>query len=127
MVEFNIASNKIGGKFPISIDDKSFSLLDTSNNRITGMFNFKVYPIDNQSVIKLEVNRLSGAFNVVCMEKFSTVSNLNGNLISCNTLPQNDKNINTYSCGSQNLQNSMITWCVFFLFSFAFYYLIKLK
>ena len=58
-----------------------------------------------------DINRVSGHLNVVSLESYAQpVYALRGNLISCKTLPNNDVDIDDYSCGSNALENSMYFW-----------------
>ena len=64
-------------------------------------------PMSQISVMKTIVNRISGPLEVEALDQFETLEVLNGNLISCSTLPSSDAYVSKYFCGTRNLEISL--------------------
>ena len=79
-------------------------------------------PEDSQtSTFQAVVNRLSGSLKVSALEVYASINILQGNVFNCETIPENDEKVSTYSCGSINLTYSAIGF-VISLGIFIFYY-----
>ena len=106
-------SNRFYGPLPPISRGQIVTVLDFSNNHFAGTMNsafIDFVPNRNSSSIKTNVNRLSGPVPISILNMFSTIDVLNGNVFSCGTIPQNDPNKDSYSCGSNNLQNAAYFW-----------------
>jgi hypothetical protein len=56
------------------------------------------------------------------IEAYNKVTVLNSNVFSCGTLPENDHDIDTYKCGSSNLENAIYVWlAMIFVFAIIFW------
>ena len=91
-----------------------------SNNRITGKMDLSIFPLTSKATFDASVNRLSGPLQVVALDQFYSLSVLNGNVISCSTLPHQDVFFDRYFCGTKNLEISLYMWlCVSIVSSIA--------
>lgn len=116
--ELGINSNRIYGELPLFFNNKKIRVFDISRNFITGYLHVDISPPDktaasaDPSIYKAEVNRLSGTLLMSSVNKYTDISVLNGNLMSCDTRPAGDIHAISYICETSNLQYSVITWCV---------------
>ena len=111
--ELSIGNNRFRGTIPTGIYDRhKMSVFDISNNFIEGSLDHvDLIPASDSATFMADINRVSGHLNVVSLESYAQpVYALRGNLISCKTLPNNDVDIDDYSCGSNALENSMYFW-----------------
>jgi Leucine-rich repeat (LRR) protein len=122
LVSLTLSHNYLSGKIPLWLQEKSMLHLDLSHNKLTGdatgfkhqeSFNSSslVFEWSNQSLNKnltLSVNRLSGNLPS-SFGKYADLDILSGNLFGCDSLPKNDANIESLSCGSEQYDQSMIS------------------
>jgi hypothetical protein len=117
------AHNKITGTIPNPLQGRSFLQLDLSFNKLTGTYDKLNGLSDEDSSLVLEVNRLSGWFPSSSSTNSSSSSSnatsifgelnaLRGNLFSCQNIPGEDVYSEDYSCGSENLEFSLISCIV---------------
>ena len=116
-------NNLIGGELPSLINISTATVVDISNNRISGRLNLDVAEFENQSMYNADFNRLSGPLNKPLFEEFDKAAVLKGNIMSCSSLPANDEYIDTYICETLELQIAVITWavCAFSFFMVILY------
>jgi hypothetical protein len=106
-----LSNNFISGTIPKSYFDARLYKLDLSTNKIRGHLNTLLF---KNLTVKLSGNRISGTVP----EDYSLVHDvdiLNGNLFECQSnsdLPRHDENAKEYTCGSNQLDYSLITWFV---------------
>lgn len=109
--DLSLSHNMMSGSILPSILD--IAKLDLSFNRFNGEYDNRANKTHDLS-INLEINRLSGMLPVSQLDTMSThygsVRVLNGNIFSCNTIPENDHNSNRYVCGSRNLNLSLFVF-----------------
>ena len=102
---------------------RSFLQLDLSYNKLTGTYDNWNGLSDEDSSLVLEVNRLSGWFpsfsstnssgsSSSATSIFGELNALRGNLFSCHYIPDEDVYSEDYSCGSENLEFSLISCIV---------------
>ena len=134
LVDLSLSNNQLTGTIPISIQTHEFNVqLLLSNNQLTGTLinDFMITSI--QQKLSLTINRLSGSLpnSFYYNSPTFTIDVLNGNLFSCkkeNSLPSTDPSHQSYTCGSNNLNNSIATFLIplaFFLIFSIFIYLIR--
>ena len=111
--ELSISSNRLSGRPSLPQNFLSFKVFDISNNRFIGYLDGNIKSTgDPGNMIKANVNRISGRLNTNSIKTFDDISVLNGNLISCSTLPSKDSGLNTYVCETNDLETAVIVWCV---------------
>jgi hypothetical protein len=136
LINLTLAHNYLTGTIPRSIQMKRFVSLDLSYNKLSGESNFHLQNMSamiaasNGSLspfsLILDVNRLSGQLSHDHYGRYSHLNILSGNIFSCNFLPKNDDSSTSYSCGSNEFDQSIFTFCALaslFLF-FTMVYLI---
>jgi hypothetical protein len=116
LTELSISYNRIRGHIPRSFFTHRWVSMDISFNKFEGQLeNFNLPSVNGTTSYSLTENRLSGLIPDV----FNSISNLNlleGNMFDCpirngmNVLPENDPGAQSYSCGSQNVNNSLNIW-----------------
>jgi Leucine-rich repeat (LRR) protein len=116
LTELSISYNRIRGHIPRSFFMHRWVSMDISFNKFEGQLENFNFPSANATTsYSLTENRLSG----MIPDTFNSISNLNlleGNMFDCavrngmNVLPKNDPGAHSYSCGSQNVNNSLIIW-----------------
>jgi Leucine-rich repeat (LRR) protein len=126
-----LSHNRLEGSIPESILFHSWKNLDLSVNKLSGKLDQKMNAASNESSkLSLSINRLSGLVQPD-FEGFSSVDILEGNLFDCVTdvsgnraLPENDPQVDSYSCGSNSANDSVYVFlvvlgnlCLFFLWS----------
>ena len=122
MTELNIASNKFSGTISSNLSQAKFGVFDISNNRFSGFLDHKIMRVSkslsNSTKFLAYVNRISGFLQSDSINMYDTVSVLDGNKISCSTLPGNDelttKYKRSYDCETRNLLVSISLWCSVF-------------
>ena len=126
----NIAHNSIKGTISNELGSLKFIEFDVSHNKIEGTLDkLKGSQQEPSSSIHCQNNRLSGDVNLEAVNNFSEVNILSENIFGCKSnseLPSKDPNKYDYSCGSNNLDNSIIIWFVMSgivgIISLAIYY-----
>ena len=124
IIELNINTNRFHGTVPAFFSNATMNVFDISRNTFTGVYSIYTQPQASlpqgfNSLLKTDVNRLSGKVEVFATENYQTVSVLEGNIIECPG-PSSDTNFHSYSCGSQLLEYSIYTWLVCFSLSVVF-------
>ena len=114
------AHNHLTGTIPAHIRDMNCTYLDLSYNKFNGKHIYtpaaSVSSTDTETVLRLEVNRLSGPIPSETDIPFSQLGELKllrDNLFSCNNIPSEDEDSQDYSCGSQNLNLSIYLFLAF--------------
>eukprot|EP00602_Paraphysomonas_sp_CaronLab_P011046 CAMPEP_0185021922 /NCGR_PEP_ID=MMETSP1103-20130426/4621_1 /TAXON_ID=36769 /ORGANISM="Paraphysomonas bandaiensis, Strain Caron Lab Isolate" /LENGTH=1297 /DNA_ID=CAMNT_0027553721 /DNA_START=274 /DNA_END=4167 /DNA_ORIENTATION=+ len=111
LVDLHLEHNHLSGIIPESIQQKHFANLSMQYNRISGTVDRLLQKhtsnqeFDISSSINLEVNRLSGHSSPYTLY-VGYLNILHGNTFSCQNLPENDENVNKYSCESMSLNNA---------------------
>ena len=108
----SIDSNHLSGSLPAELNGKLIQYFDISSNHFSGtMDKSQIVPVLPQnSVYKSNNNRLSGPVLTDGLYMFSSINVLRGNIISCSTLPRNDPDLASYSCGSSDYEFSIYFW-----------------
>jgi Leucine-rich repeat (LRR) protein len=115
LTDLTISHNTLTGTIPVAFQEKYWSNLDLSYNKITGTLSSSSFTAldDQNSTLYLEVNRLSGSVPSALLD-LDTINLLNGNIFSCepngNDLPTNDPDYNSYSCGSNTVNGLLYFW-----------------
>jgi hypothetical protein len=118
LTDLDLSYNILTGTVPLFIQNKNtWEEVDLSSNQLTGILVENAFPnINNnseRSSLKLSVNRLSGTIpsNLLSLDN---VNILDGNMFACNydrsLLPDNDPNIDHYSCGSELVNLVLYFW-----------------
>lgn len=101
----NVGFNRISGTISNYLLSQRYSVFDVSFNKITGtLMNFDndTQSRDDATVFRSKVNRLSGDIPLIRFRNFSTLDILNGNIFSCDYIPEEDVHSSKYICGSKN-------------------------
>lgn len=111
-VHFFTAHNQISGTIPTSLQGRPFLKLDLSFNKLTGTYDDRNDGASQNVSLVLEVNRLSGWFPSPPTNRSasSELNVLRGNLFSCEYIPSEDVYSDDYSCGSEDLEQSLYCW-----------------
>jgi hypothetical protein len=124
----DLSFNVLTGIIPDEIWTKNFTTLSLANNRLGGTIpNFVTNHYSRPGTsIAVDVNRLSGSIptNLLDAEEISV---LNGNMFSCgdtligsiSALPKNDPMVDTYECGSDYTDGSLLATFVAFIVSIS--------
>jgi Leucine-rich repeat (LRR) protein len=116
-----LSHNHLTGTIPLMIQTHHFLSLDLSFNQFIGgvsrMFEASTPDSSVSSTIKLEVNRLSGEIlsghgDVTKHQSNLSLNILEGNIFSCQSLPSGDQHSLTYSCGSNEFDQSIIIFTI---------------
>jgi Leucine-rich repeat (LRR) protein len=106
-----LSHNYLSGTIPLWLQQKNISHLDLSHNKLIGTVDgFTTPPRGPQSsglVLTLSVNRLSGQLSK-SLETYHSLDILSGNLFGCTSVPNNDQNSKSWSCGSEEYDQSMM-------------------
>jgi Leucine-rich repeat (LRR) protein len=125
LVDINLSNNHLSGSIPSSFQKRGqFQKLILSENKFSGVLlpDFQLIN-SSEAVVNMRVNRLSGIIPAAFFETENSIDILSGNLFGCtsghaeaqdgvNGLPAGDPTSSQYSCGSNNFNNSLITWIV---------------
>ena len=107
-----VAHNKLSGTIPSSLQSKTFAKLDLSYNKFRGTAHDFRFDNDTDGSLVLEVNRLSGRFPTVGNGGTAKLNALRGNLFSCHNIPETDISHADYTCGSEDLDASLILYAI---------------
>jgi Leucine-rich repeat (LRR) protein len=111
-----LGSNQLTGTIPVTFQRHSFLQLDLSVNRFSGTLDGDLFVNRTATVYDLSVNRLSGQIPNSLYGTFSanTINVLKGNLFGCrqDNVPASDISHASYSCGSLDLEYSLLAWFV---------------
>jgi hypothetical protein len=102
LVNLSFAHNYLSGMIPSALIEHNFTSLDLSYNKLHGYVhnvNHISYNSRRNNILYLSVNRLSGAIPDF-ITYYDTVDILSGNIFGCHNVISNDKNSDTYICGS---------------------------
>lgn len=104
------AHNRLSGTIPSSFTRaQDFEYLDLSYNKLRGRYPNAPATGSNSSVIYLEINRLSGRFpSIPISTEIGHLNALRGNLFACGNIPQQDEHSESYTCGSEELDASLL-------------------
>lgn len=110
--DLNLAHNRLSGTIPSSFQHYgNFDKLDLSNNKLSGTLSSSFLVSNSQLMLNMSLNRLSGDIPSSFMHA-PGVSVLNGNLFACanGQLPDSDSEDSKYTCGSDELNYSILAW-----------------
>jgi hypothetical protein len=106
--QLSVSHNLLSGEIPYNV--RNIKAIDLSFNKITGEYSDSI-TITNESVVKLEINRISGKLPAEELNNAMSVKVLHGNMIDCGTIPVDDEIYkNDYICGSRMFDISIILW-----------------
>jgi hypothetical protein len=117
LTDVTLSHNNLVGTVPDSFQQKYWWNLDLSYNKIAGTLSSSSFSGLNSinSSLSLEVNRLSGEVPSALLD-LESISILNGNIFECNlqgsNLPVHDPDYNSYSCGSDSVNDVLYLWLV---------------
>jgi hypothetical protein len=121
LTELVLSSNSLTGDVPNEFFTSNISTLDLSLNRFQGTIPGNAFTSTTGNVtIKLHNNRLSGSFPASLLNlPPNQVNILEGNMFSCHTdrkdLPENDPKYDSYICGSDSTNISLIAFGAVFI------------
>lgn len=108
-----LAHNQITGYVPLSMQRRSWQILDLSYNKLSGTLTSDFHVQDTNASVGLDINRLSGDVPVA-LQHMRNVTILNGNIFSCGYrsqgLPDADSSYEQYQCGSNSVNVMLIVW-----------------
>ena len=118
LIDLSLSNNQLSGTIPLAFQTHRFQTqLLLSNNRLSGILidNFNIST--NQQKLSLSINRLSGQLPSSFYDNFQnfSIDVLEGNLFGCknqNDLPITDPSHQSYTCGSNNLNDSIATFLI---------------
>ncbi len=107
--------NNLEGYMPNFILENQFDTIDLSRNKIAFSINSNISVIhrlpnqSNSTSINFRINRLSGKIPYKVLDSYSKIDVLEGNNFDCKPkdLPSTDPSSNTYTCGSETLDNTL--------------------
>jgi Leucine-rich repeat (LRR) protein len=114
--DLDLSYNTLTGTIPLFFQNKpNWVEVNLASNHLTGLLIENAFPNNNEGSfsLKLSVNRLSGTLpsNLLSLDN---VNILDGNMFACNydrsLLPDNDPNIDHYSCGSELVNLVLYFW-----------------
>eukprot|EP01031_Cornospumella_fuschlensis_P026608 gene26609-32157_t len=112
--DLTLSHNSLTGSIPAILQSKFFPTLDLSFNRFSGTLRSDFVGFSNKNTINMRNNRLSGDIPASFKDK-KQINVLEGNMFECDasrsSLPTNDPSRPIYVCGSDELNNSVYTWC----------------
>jgi Leucine-rich repeat (LRR) protein len=118
LIDLDLSNNVLKGSIPQIIWNRQFYSLDLSFNKFNGKIasTLPAYTDYNQSLLKLQVNRLSGTIPASLVHA-KNINILEGNIFQCEfsgaNLPQSDPNYHSYQCDSSFVNYSLIIWGLF--------------
>ena len=108
--DLSVSHNLLSGKIPYNV--RNIKAIDLSYNKITGEYDDSI-TFNNESVVKLEINRISGKLPAEELDNAKVVEVLHGNMIDCGTVPvDDDVHQNDYICGSRMFDISIFLWSI---------------
>jgi Leucine-rich repeat (LRR) protein len=119
LLDLTLSHNALTGSIPDAFQNRVWYNLDLSYNKITGTLSLSSFSELNSqtSSLSLEVNRLSGNIPSALFN-LESVSVLNGNIFECNlqgsNLPSHDPEYESYSCGSNSVNDLLYVWLSLF-------------
>jgi hypothetical protein len=117
----DLSYNALTGTIPLNFQHSNWTTLDLAYNFFTGSLSSSFASLLNDASLKLTGNRLSGNVPTRLLSA-ENINILDGNLFGCNfnsdLLPQNDPNVNNYSCGSDSANLQIYYWIFCFCLLF---------
>ena len=104
MTDLSLSHNQLSGTIPRQIH--RVQKVDLSHNQFAGSFE-DYAGLWTNILLDLEINRVSGRLPVSKLENVSDLKILRGNMVSCDTIPNNDEFQSDYICGSEDLNESL--------------------
>lgn len=98
-----LSHNQLSGTIPFQIE--MVESVDLSYNQFSGNFEDSTRMWTN-NVLDLDINRLSGKLPAK-LKEVSELNILRGNMFSCDSIPSNDEFEKDYTCGSEDLNESL--------------------
>ena len=114
----DLSGNYLTGTVPLTIQTHGkFAQLALASNRLSGSLSSEFVLTNVTTLLNMHTNRLSGKLPPAFYCDFTVgMDVLSGNLFACagdaNAMPQQDASYHTYVCGSANLNDALIVWCV---------------
>jgi Na+-transporting methylmalonyl-CoA/oxaloacetate decarboxylase gamma subunit len=116
--DLSLSYNLLSGSIPAAFQNHSWHNLDLKYNKFNGVLTSDFYSFpSNETTLSLSINRLSG---IIPSQLISAqhVSILEGNMFNCHVdtptqeqiLPHSDPYLQSFICGSRNVNNSLISW-----------------
>jgi Leucine-rich repeat (LRR) protein len=124
--DLSLSHNILKGSIPKSFQENIWYNFDLSFNKFSGIIseNISNFLQMSNSSLTLEINRLSGGIPSQLMEA-PTISILKGNIFECSnhlnpdaSLPGNDPDAHSYTCGSDDVNISLSVWFGVILITF---------
>jgi Leucine-rich repeat (LRR) protein len=112
LVDLSLSNNELTGPIPENFQTKNWQNLDLSYNKLSGTLSNAFSVIPPTGSLYLEVNRLSGIIPPQLIS-IQTINILDGNIFSCDSntdLPVHDPSKQTYSCGSDSVDDFLFLW-----------------
>jgi hypothetical protein len=130
--DLSLAYNQLTGTIPLALQEySSWANFDLSHNKIHGILDKRIStvfssPSTNDHTLTLDNNRLSGNVPSSLLNAIS-INILEGNIFSCDTtsssasstnniddegLPNNDPNVESYECGSNEVNYAFYVWII---------------
>jgi Leucine-rich repeat (LRR) protein len=122
--DLSLSHNRLKGTIPEDFQSRQWKNFDLSFNKISGIIseNISDFQLNNGS-LDLEINRLSGRIPPQLMN-LASINILKGNIFQCSneldpkqSLPANDPDADSYSCGSDPVNSSLYLWLAIILIS----------
>jgi uncharacterized membrane protein/Leucine-rich repeat (LRR) protein len=132
LTDLSLSNNQLTGPIPENFQQKVWQNLDLSYNKISGTLSNSFSFIPANGSLSLEVNRLSGTIPSQLIN-VQSINILDGNIFFCNSkadLPSHDPTQQTYSCGSESVDNFLYLWISCFAVVgslFCLYYYAKIN
>jgi Leucine-rich repeat (LRR) protein len=124
LTDLSLSHNRLKGTIPEDFQSRQWKNFDLSFNKISGIIseNISDFQLNNGS-LDLEINRLSGRIPPQLMN-LASINILKGNIFQCSneldpkeSLPANDPDADSYSCGSDPVNSSLYLWLAIILIS----------
>lgn len=109
LVDLSLSHNQFSGSIPLGV--QLVEKVDLSYNQFSGKYEEYTGGTWKSNFIDVEINRLSGQLPVARLENVSSLYILKGNMFSCDSIPSGDKLSSEYTCGSDDLNESLYVFC----------------
>jgi Leucine-rich repeat (LRR) protein len=116
--DLSLSYNLLSGSIPAAFQNHSWNNLDLKYNKFNGVLTSDFYNFpSNETTLSLSINRLSGIIPSQLLSA-QQISILEGNMFNCHVdtatqeqiLPHSDPYLQSFICGSRNVNNSLISW-----------------
>lgn len=129
LINVSISNNKLSGPLPTAFLQRQFLNLDIAYNKFSGTLASDATSIPGNGSFFAQRNRFSGPFPNNMLDS-KNISALDGNLFSCSfartNLPKHDPKYPTYTCGSDEVNRSLLVWAWFWpLFAAIAYFVLS--